>query len=463
MDKAKKIIGTLTPLDSLHSIQFPQYGRFENGELFLDWLKKSGQSAWQLLPLHETQLELGSKEKHVASPYKGYGIGLNPKYLSDLSKDNIPTDTQLQVFQEENADWLNDYSLFCAIRDRFETDDWTKWDEPIRKRDGVEWEKIKQELNPQINTYIVEQWQLHKSYTALREKAKQYGIFLVGDIPYYLGIKSPLVWANQSLFDIADDYRMHRVSGIPSGEKEYFGRQLWGHPLYHWGSEFQNQHVIDLWKIRLRYLAQLFDSVRFDHAHGFFLYGSLDPENSAGDTWESGPGFSVFKEIISYAKDFGLHTYAEGTSKIREHSPKEELSKLDVWMIRILSYGINEKTNEVIEKNALVDSYPPHTVACTSIHDTEPLVGYLQILTPSQKKILAELNSIPFNADDKKLAVLFRQKVINSTAKIVIIPLQDWLLTKDRINTPGTEREKNDPNWHFRLNIPVEKLVIATE
>jgi 4-alpha-glucanotransferase len=51
--------------------------------------------------------------------------------------------------------------------------------------------------------------------------------------------------------------------------------------------------------------------------------------------------------------------------------------------------------------------------------------------------------------------------LINSPARTVILPIQDWLLTTDRINIPGTEKEVNDPNWHYRVGMPVDKLPIV--
>lgn len=64
-------------------------GKFDSGIIFLDWLKKTDQSVWQMLPLHETQLEKNSIDRHIPSPYKSYGIGLNPQYLSAVSKKSF--------------------------------------------------------------------------------------------------------------------------------------------------------------------------------------------------------------------------------------------------------------------------------------------------------------------------------------------------------------------------------------
>jgi 4-alpha-glucanotransferase len=123
MSLKKKRIGTVLPMTSLVS-KNAQAGTFAAGEEFIDWLAKSKQNAWQILPLHQTQLEKGSKTKHIPSPYKGYGVGLNPRFLS--SGASQPSTEQLTKFIKNNNYWLENYALFCALRDQFETDDWSQ-------------------------------------------------------------------------------------------------------------------------------------------------------------------------------------------------------------------------------------------------------------------------------------------------------------------------------------------------
>ena len=83
MQEKRKIVGTFVPLSSLYGFhQSPQdFGTFASGMPFLTWLHDTKQNAWQVLPLHETHLEGNSTQKHVPSPYKGYGVGLDSAYL----------------------------------------------------------------------------------------------------------------------------------------------------------------------------------------------------------------------------------------------------------------------------------------------------------------------------------------------------------------------------------------------
>jgi len=457
--RTEKIVGTLVPLSALHSKHLPK-ATFKTGEIFLDWLSKTKQSAWQLLPLHETQLEKGSPTKHVSSPYKGYGIGIDPKYLSEQDK-KTPTAEELEVFIKDNTDWLPHYALFCTLRDRFKTDDWTIWDKKFRDRDTASLEKYKRENIKQIQKYIIQQWQLHSAFASLRKKAKEKNILLIGDIPFYLSIKSPLTWIHQKAFQIEKDKTLSRVSGVLAGPRAHFGRQVWGHPLYSWGDKKQNEYIIMLWKIRLRYLAKLYDMVRIDYANGFFYFGSLDLKNEEHDTLETGPGIKIFEEIISYAKSLHLVLHAEDSS-VKQKGLREALAAFQIYGIRIFRFALNEKLKELVKNYAYVSNYPKNTVAYTTTHDTEPLLQYLTLLNKEQRESVARAANVPISTDNKELVEKLRTAVIHSKAHIVIIPIQDWLLTKDRINIPGTEKEINDPNWHYKLHIPVEDLPLVT-
>lgn len=454
--KQTKTIGIVLPMSALVSSK-AENGAFEAGEIFLKWLYKNKQTAWQLLPLHQTQLETGSPAKRVPSPYKSYGIGLNPCFLSKSFKKKTPGLKELKKFKKKQSYWLTDYVLFCALSDHFKTDDWTKWTNVIRnkKKSAIKiWSK---KLKEQINRHIVEQWQLHQEYESLKKYASSYGIKIFGDLSFYLPHKSPLVWAYQNLFKLNSRGIPLKVSGIPDGPKAHFGRQVWGHPLYHWGNKKLTSKIIKIWKIRLAYNAQLFDWIRIDHAKGLFLYGSMDPDDQSLDTILPGPGTKALKELINFAQLKKIKIFAEdsgdGLSGLRK-----TLKELKVPGIRILRFALNEKTNKIDSQYARVDKYPKNSVVYTTTHDTETLLTYIRLLSSKQKKGLAKELQISDEANEFILAKKIISRLIKSPAQVVMIPLQDCLLTTDRINIPGTEKEHNDPNWHYQMNVPIEKL-----
>ena len=446
----QKIIGTLVPISALGE------GTFASGLVFLNWLKKNHQTAWQILPLYQTQLEPGSSSKHIPSPYKGYGIGLDPKYLPANFTNIHPTEQEKSDFIKANGEWIDDYALFCALRDHFGTDDWREWGQGLRGRNPEMLSEWRDKLAREIDAHVIEQWKLHKSYTLIRSKAKELGILLIGDLPFYLSLQSPLVWAHQEAFQIEKDGDMRYVSGVPDAPEAHFGRQVWGHPLYDWKNQ---QKVIEFWKIRLRYQKTLFDNIRLDHAKAFFSYGAMDTTSKQDDRYEEGPGDQVFEELIRFVENQGVSIFTEDSGD-KTQDLRDTLRKLNVAGIKILRFALKRGESTIIKKYADISGYPENCVAYTTTHDTETLLGYLQGLTAEQKKKLAKVAGVVYAPSDRDLALNLRSAILASNAHIVIIPIQDWLLITDRINIPGTELPINDPNWNFKLTTPIEELSI---
>ncbi len=457
--QAEKRLGTLVPIAALRSLQNHEHdqGTFDDGALFLEWLQQSHQSLWQLLPLHTTQLERGSQIKHVPSPYKGYGIGLDPKYLSQKAKLIIPTKQQKEDFLYHHHQWIEDYVLFEVLRDYFHTDDWSTWDKKIRDRDPQALRTCKEKFKTAIDIHLTQQWQLHHAFEKLREKASAFGIFLSGDLPFYVAHHSPLVWAHQYMFDLVADGSMQHVSGVPDIPTSFFQRQVWGHPLYDWKTAAKTDDLLSFWKIRIRYMATLYDSIRFDYAEAFFHYGVMDPEDEENDTTAQGPGALAFEELSNFARGCGLTIFVEDSGAKTEEM-RQSLRDLSCSGIRILRFAIDEKKDTVHEEFACVSSYTPLVTAFTSTHDTETLLGFIQLLSVEQKHTLAKYVDVTCDDNDKVFAKKLRDAVIHSPATTVIIPIQDWLLTTERINIPGTEKAVDDPNWNFTLTTPIENL-----
>jgi len=452
---SQKQVGTFAPISALWN-QTGERGTLDVARQFLKWLRNTGQSAWQILPLHPTHLETKSITIHVPSPYKSYGVGLDPKLAS------IPLTTELNQehlskFIQENSYWLLDYSMFCALRDEFKTDDWRNWPTDIRQRTKTAMEFWQIKLKPRINNYHREQCLVHQEFIKFHDLANQFRIDLIGDLPYYLPIQSPLVWANQKAFDLDSDGTMSLVSGFPDTPSAHHGRQLWGHPLYRWQDPQSRTQVVALFKLRLKYLSTLFDSVRLDHARGLFLYGALDPANKDNDSFVPGPGAVVLEELVHFSRRQKLNIFVEDTGENLKEL-RQAVSKLDVPGIRIFRYALDENHNRIIPIYADIAKYPENLVAYTSTHDTETLMGYLKLLSADQKQLLAQYSGAIYHQDDKIFAVNLRNVIINSPSATVIIPIQDWLMTTHRINLPGTEREIGDQNWKYQLEVPVENL-----
>jgi len=454
MDLANKMVATLLPMTAISSSS-GQRGKFGLGPGFVDWLAMTGQSGWQLLPLNQTELEEGSSSVHVPSPYKGYGIGLDPRFLSD-EKRELTTD-EMEVFMSEHDYWVDGYALFCALRDHFGTDRWTSWPAEIARYDHkavLEW---RAKLESQVSAHVTIQAKLHREYSALRQYARARGVYLIGDMPFYIGLNSPLVWQHQNLFERGGVTPLSRVSGVLKGLKSHYGRQVWGHPLYAWGEVALQGQLKSLFEDRIRHLASLFDFVRFDHAKGLFSYGAIDLANPQNDRYERGPGAAFFDQLIEYAQRAKLSLFAEDTGD-KLLALRACLTKHNLPGVKIFRFAYNEKRKIFSKQYLEIDKYQENTFAYTTTHDTDTLMGYLGKLSAQEIVALRRKLKVKDKLSLGELATLIRTRVISSPAKYVVIPLQDWLLSTTRINTPGTEREHNDPNWRYVMEVGVEEL-----
>lgn len=458
MSKIQKLVGTVVPLSALWTREEPGHpGSIGTGLAFLKWLKRTNQSAWQLLPLHETHLEPGSIDVHVPSPYKGYGMGLNPTLLSSVINTHEPSPIELETFRKSNSYWIDDYAFFCAFRDDTGTDDWTSWPKGVRNNNNRIVDQWRQKLSGSIHRHMALQWKLHGQFKVLREKAHKLGIALVGDLPFYLPLQSSIVWKNQHLFDIDKSGQLPHVSGIPNGPRAHFGRQLWGHPLYRWDEPDLYGDILGVFKQRLKYLSTLFDWVRIDHANGFFVYGAIDPKDETRDRLHNGPGAGALIDLISFTQTIHLDIFAEDTGE-RAKLLRENLAILSIPGIRILRYALFDgKKKSVNVTYADVARYPTRSCSYTTTPDTEPLISYLRSLSQEDLQLLCAAVGVEVG-DLITTAKRLRKAVINSPSQLSLIPIQDWLLTTDRINRPGTERAVGDPNWRYRLPMPIEEL-----
>ena len=160
--------GILLPISSLPS----RYGIgcfSQSAYAFVDWLREAGQTDWQILPLCPTS--------YGDSPYQSFStFAGNPYFISlealvkegvlteeecaaaDFGRDpgrvdyeklykarypllrkayarsRIAENPEYQAFLEEQRQWLPDYALFMAVKDRFGGAPWTEWAEDIRLR-----------------------------------------------------------------------------------------------------------------------------------------------------------------------------------------------------------------------------------------------------------------------------------------------------------------------------------------
>ena len=80
------------------------------------------------------------KYKVLKKAYKNF---IEATYLDDLKK-------KFEVFKDENKFWLEDYSLYMAVKNSLGLISWHEWDEDIKLRKPEAMKKYKEELADEI-------------------------------------------------------------------------------------------------------------------------------------------------------------------------------------------------------------------------------------------------------------------------------------------------------------------------
>src|SRR5262249_1318984 len=148
----------------------------------------------------------------------------------------------------------------------------------------------------------------------LKAHAREKGVLLIGDLPFFVAPDSSDVWAHPEFFLLDENRRPRFVAGVPPDSFSAEG-QLWGNPVYDWEAIRQNGYR---WCIdRVRALLAHVNVIRLDHFRGFAAAWHVPASARTAQTghWEPGPGADFFaraeNELGSLpfiAEDLGLIT-----------------------------------------------------------------------------------------------------------------------------------------------------------
>lgn len=464
--------GVLLPISALPS----KYGIGTLGRSayqFIDFLKNAGQEYWQILP----SVPPGVGD----SPYSSYSTFAGNPYFIDLeclvesgllqkeecenihwyqsddtvdynilSNERIPllhkafergryqTDVNYGQFKEKNSDWLDDYSLFMALKYHFGCKSWQEWDQPVKLRNAETLHSYKKELSDEIDFWCYIQYLFFSQYEKLKAYAQENDIKIIGDIPICVAQDSVDVWANPQLFYLDAELNPIWVAGVPP---DYFSKtgQLWGNPVYDWDGH--KKELYDWWCKRLSASFDLFDILRIDHFRAFDEYYAIPygEETAINGFWRKGPGNDFFDFIKKKLNNPSI--IAEDLGGITQ-TVRELLKDTGYPGMKVLQFGFNAAEDSY----DLPHNYIPNVVAYTGTHDNDTLSGWFSTANKSDRKFALDYLGIK-SADEFPLAAI--RALFCSTANTAIVPIQDWLgLSSDaRMNIPSTV----GINWKWRL------------
>ena len=475
----------------LHPTSLP--GRYGIGTLneaayhWVDFLHQTRQTLWQVLPLGPTG--------YGDSPYQSFSTFAGNPYLISLealvqeglldpallqqaphfSNDRVdygaiytwklPLLRQTAALFSQNADaaqradfeefcqaqaeWLEDFALFMALKDAHNGQSWTEWAMPLRSRQPAALASATHTHAVAIHAHKFNQWLFFRQWQQLKSYANQKEIQIIGDIPIFVAMDSADTWTNPSEFFLDKNFQPTVVAGVPP---DYFSAtgQLWGNPLYDWAKMQENGYA--WWLRRIRAALQLYDIVRIDHFRGFAGYWEVP----AGETtaikgqWVKGPGATFFDAVQS-----ALGTLPIIAEDLGEITPDviELRDRFALPGMKILQFAFSSDASDKF----LPHNCTPNFVVYTGTHDNDTSVGWYQESATNHER---DHFRRYLRTDGHEPAWSLIEAAFRSVAGMALAPLQDLLALESsaRMNFPG----RAEGNWTWRFNANQLNGVVAT-
>ena len=461
-----------------------------SAEAFADFLSAAGFSLWQILPLTPTSEAFGDSPYSSPSVFAGNVRYISPeKLVRDglLSEDDImlcrrPSSLHADYasalgirrellmtawhaflrdkerfcdiaagydsFCRRESYWLEDYALFCVLKEKFGNVCWNEWPEKYRIRDKEAIALFAEDVSnkDKISFEKFCQYIFMRHWELLRSYCRERGVSIIGDMPMFAALDSSDVWAHQEQFDLDEDGRPNCVAGVPP---DYFSPtgQRWGNPLYR--LDVMERRDFEWWTKRMRRSFECFDKIRVDHFRGFCGYWAIpaSDDTAVNGEWSPAPGKKLFETLCAkltadrvknsvIAEDLGIIT--NDVVELKEYMGFPGMDVL------LFAFGCGIADNPYIPHNISRNS-----VIYTGTHDNNTVAGWWsgEASDEERQNFSAYVGRAPETPCDA--ASLMATMALTSRADIAVIPVQD-LLGLDascRMNEPG----KTKDNWRWRM------------
>ena len=441
---------------------------------FLDFLEKSGQSIWQVLPIGPTS--------YGDSPYQSFSSFAGNPYLIDLDdltqegflkqweyasihwgddpgrvdyavmyahRDQVLRQAvkrlyahlpeEFYKFRDEERGWLDDYALFMAIKRAQGGQSWMYWPKALRFREPDAMREMREIHQQEIDYWCGVQYLFYRQYDALKQLSHKKGIRMLGDLPIYTAYDSADVWASPEQFQLDEDLMPIEVAGCPPDSFSVTG-QLWGNPLFDW--DVMKRDGYQWWIRRIAFQFKIYDMLRMDHFRGFDAYYAIPNGDKTAEygRWKPGPGLAFFERLEAQlgkcpmiAEDLGFIT--PSARKLQQDTGYPGM--------KVLQFAFDSRDER---NDFLPHLYGKNDAVYTGTHDNDTTLGWFQQADPKDVRYAVEYFRLT-KAEGYHWGMICA--ALGSVADYAIIPMQDLLGlgSEARMNTPSTVGN----NWKWRL------------
>jgi 4-alpha-glucanotransferase len=455
---------------------------------FLEFLTKTKQRYWQILPINPTDSFHHNSPYHSSSAFAFNPPLISPEVMiengylenSDLSSvPKFPPDkvaySDVAAYKEklfskafetfkaekrkddydrfcsENDFWLEDFVLFQALKKRFKGRGWSAWPKEIRDRHSNALQIAREELHDLCDREKFLQYLFFNQWISLKADCYQRGIHIIGDIPIYINHDSADVWVYHHLFKLDDKRIPAYVAGVPP---DYFSKtgQLWGNPVYDWGALKSQRY--EWWIRRIAHNLKLFDFVRLDHFRVFVRYWEVSAaeKTATKGQWVDAPVYDFFDVLLKRFPTFPV--FAEDLGYITA-DVRQAMSYFKLAGMKVLLFAFDETFPN---STFLPHNFVKDCVVYTGTHDNNTVRGWFEEEANREagKRLCQYLGrELPVETLHWELIRLAMMSVGNTT----IFPMQDILGLGEsaRMNRPATRKG----NWCWRMtpNYPAANLI----
>ena len=229
MSDNKRGAGILLHITSLPSM----FGVGDMGyeaKAFADFLHRSGQKYWQLLPLNPTEEGQGHSPYSSISSRAGNTLLISPELMAEdglldasmlhryhqpqegktvfepatraktalfrMAWDNYKQGKGKQLkaafnqFCKDEAYWLDDFALYMLLKQQNGGKPWYEWTEEYKLRDKAALERLAVDGKDELEKSKLLQFIFSKQWHELKDYCNEKNIKLFGDLPFYVSYDS---------------------------------------------------------------------------------------------------------------------------------------------------------------------------------------------------------------------------------------------------------------------------------
>ncbi len=204
---------------------------------------------------------------------------------------------EFNEFQQAEESWLEDFSLFMAIKENMGGNAWNEWPKELRKRKKLLWRSFLSFMRMRSSTTSSGSFYFSVNGSHLHTYVNDLGIKIIGDIPYLSPMILPMYGQIRSYSFSMLMVNLEFVAGVPP---DYFSkhRSTLGKSALQMGFSPPDQIMpggLPAFKSTL----SLYDFIRLDHFRGFAGYWEIPAGMPTAEKgrWVKGPGADFLSKV----------------------------------------------------------------------------------------------------------------------------------------------------------------------